>query len=263
MRGGSVTVINGNGTHSEMLITDYGDPNDLSAAIDTQFNKLVCLEINCSDATPSNWTLAIITTTTWPKNTTDRKYIYIGMDQSAYSSTTPDPQQLWTGGYITLDYGMLSATAASALAATAATGTSLRPARSDHAHKLPSWDKILIAETDVEILPNEEADDEGNGYDLELGKEAASPNRNWKTIEALAYSLIKLAQKQEASSDSCYVQLFEGSITANAGGDIGLTAGGNITLDATGNVIITGIPTSNPGVTGALWSDGGTVKISS
>ena len=29
-----------------------------------------------------------------------------------------------------------------------------------------------------------------------------------------------------------------------------------------GNIILNNLPTSNPGVTGALWNDSGTVKIS-
>jgi len=35
-----------------------------------------------------------------------------------------------------------------------------------------------------------------------------------------------------------------------------------INISATGAITITGLPTSNPGVTGQLWNDGGTVKIS-
>jgi hypothetical protein len=35
-----------------------------------------------------------------------------------------------------------------------------------------------------------------------------------------------------------------------------------ITLKANGAIIFTGLPTTNPAVTGQLWNDGGTLKIS-
>lgn len=47
----------------------------------------------------------------------------------------------------------------------------------------------------------------------------------------------------------------DGSVFVNA-------TTGDITLDANGNVILTGLPTSSVGLpAGALWSDGGTLKI--
>jgi hypothetical protein len=39
-----------------------------------------------------------------------------------------------------------------------------------------------------------------------------------------------------------------------------VTATGNVTATGTANVIV--IPTSDPGVAGAIWNDGGTLSIS-
>lgn len=36
-----------------------------------------------------------------------------------------------------------------------------------------------------------------------------------------------------------------------------------LAVDAAGRVIITGLPTSDPDVAGALWSDAGALKVSS
>ena len=46
------------------------------------------------------------------------------------------------------------------------------------------------------------------------------------------------------------------------GGDIAMEAGAGDGAGVAGNIILNNLPTSNPGVTGALWNDGGTVKIS-
>ena len=46
--------------------------------------------------------------------------------------------------------------------------------------------------------------------------------------------------------------------TVTASGTLGVT--GNATLSGTANVII--IPTSDPGVTGAIWNNGGTLAVS-
>jgi len=39
-----------------------------------------------------------------------------------------------------------------------------------------------------------------------------------------------------------------------------VTATGNVTATGTANVIV--IPTSDPGVAGAIWNDGGTLSVS-
>ena len=46
------------------------------------------------------------------------------------------------------------------------------------------------------------------------------------------------------------------------GGDVVLTPGTGYGTGRHGLVIIANLPTSNPGVTGALWNDGGTIKVS-
>ena len=46
------------------------------------------------------------------------------------------------------------------------------------------------------------------------------------------------------------------------GGDIAMEAGAGDGAGIAGNIILNNLPTSNPGVTGALWNDSGTVKIS-
>ena len=48
---------------------------------------------------------------------------------------------------------------------------------------------------------------------------------------------------------------FQGAVAATT-----VTATGNVTLSGTANVII--IPTTDPGVAGAIWNDAGTLKVS-
>ena len=48
---------------------------------------------------------------------------------------------------------------------------------------------------------------------------------------------------------------FQGAVTATT-----ISASGNATLSGTANVII--IPTSDPGVAGAIWNDAGTLSVS-
>lgn len=43
--------------------------------------------------------------------------------------------------------------------------------------------------------------------------------------------------------------------------DIGLTSGRDVIIDAVNNIKFTNLPTSAPGVTGAIWNDGGVLKI--
>lgn len=52
-----------------------------------------------------------------------------------------------------------------------------------------------------------------------------------------------------------------GCIALDAGAEIGL--GASVTLSVAGaNVLITGLPTSDPSVAGALWSDSGVLTVS-
>jgi len=56
---------------------------------------------------------------------------------------------------------------------------------------------------------------------------------------------------------------FVGDITGDVTGAVAattITASSNATLSGTANVII--IPTSDPGVTGAIWNNGGTLAVS-
>ncbi len=48
---------------------------------------------------------------------------------------------------------------------------------------------------------------------------------------------------------------FQGAVTATT-----ISASGNATLSGTANVII--IPTSDPGVAGAIWNNAGTLSVS-
>ena len=47
-----------------------------------------------------------------------------------------------------------------------------------------------------------------------------------------------------------------------SGGAVGINGSGDLTINFDGNVIVTGLPTADPVVAGALWSDGGTLKVS-
>lgn len=56
---------------------------------------------------------------------------------------------------------------------------------------------------------------------------------------------------------------FIGAVTGNVTGAVvatTITASSNATLSGTANVII--IPTSDPGVTGAIWNNAGTLAVS-
>ena len=56
---------------------------------------------------------------------------------------------------------------------------------------------------------------------------------------------------------------FVGDVTGDVTGAVvatTITASSNATLSGTANVII--IPTSDPGVTGAIWNNGGTLAVS-
>ena len=51
-----------------------------------------------------------------------------------------------------------------------------------------------------------------------------------------------------------------GNVTATSVAATTITASSNATLSGTANVII--IPTSDPGVTGAIWNNAGTLAVS-
>lgn len=47
-----------------------------------------------------------------------------------------------------------------------------------------------------------------------------------------------------------------------SGGNVGINGSGDLTIAFDGNVKITGLPTSDPVVAGALWSDSGVLTVS-
>lgn len=51
-----------------------------------------------------------------------------------------------------------------------------------------------------------------------------------------------------------------GAVTVNTTVGTNITVGGNLDAQGTANVIV--IPTSDPGVSGAIWNNGGTLAIS-
>ena len=51
-----------------------------------------------------------------------------------------------------------------------------------------------------------------------------------------------------------------GAVTVNTTVGTNVTVGGNLDAQGTANVIV--IPTSDPGVSGAIWNNGGTLAIS-
>jgi len=51
-----------------------------------------------------------------------------------------------------------------------------------------------------------------------------------------------------------------GAITVNTTVGTNVTVGGNLDAQGTANVIV--IPTSDPGVAGAIWNDAGTLSVS-
>ena len=55
---------------------------------------------------------------------------------------------------------------------------------------------------------------------------------------------------------------YDGGATNRDGGDVIVTGGDPANSGSRGNIILENLPTSNPGVTGALWNDAGTLKIS-
>ena len=56
-------------------------------------------------------------------------------------------------------------------------------------------------------------------------------------------------------SQNGFIGAVTGPVTATT-----ISASGNATLAGTANVIV--VPTTDPGVAGALWNDGGTLKVS-
>lgn len=65
------------------------------------------------------------------------------------------------------------------------------------------------------------------------------------------------------TSTNGFVGAVTGNVTGNVTGDVTattITASGDSDLLGTANVII--IPTSDPGVTGAIWNNGGTLAVS-
>jgi hypothetical protein len=70
------------------------------------------------------------------------------------------------------------------------------------------------------------------------------------------------------ASDNGFIGAVTGNVTGNVTGGVTgavaattLTASGAVTL-SNASVKLTALPTTNPAVAGALWNDGGTVKVS-
>lgn len=51
-------------------------------------------------------------------------------------------------------------------------------------------------------------------------------------------------------------------VNVNAARDINTNADGDVNIDAGGNITMPTLPISDPGLSGALWNDSGTVKVS-
>ena len=47
-----------------------------------------------------------------------------------------------------------------------------------------------------------------------------------------------------------------------SGGNVGINGSGDLTIAFDGNVIMSGLPTSDPVVAGAIWSDSGVLTVS-
>jgi hypothetical protein len=60
------------------------------------------------------------------------------------------------------------------------------------------------------------------------------------------------------TSTNGFVGAVTGNVTGNVTGTV--TATGNVSMTGTANVIV--LPTSDPGVAGAVWNDGGSFAIS-
>lgn len=54
----------------------------------------------------------------------------------------------------------------------------------------------------------------------------------------------------------------ESTVIGISGGNVTISGGGDTTITPDGNIIMSGLPTSDPTVAGALWNDSGTLKVS-
>ena len=64
-----------------------------------------------------------------------------------------------------------------------------------------------------------------------------------------------------SQNTTVYLEHGGGSLVVASGGSVDL--GANVALTVSGtNVVITGLPTSDPGVAGALWSNTGVLTLS-
>lgn len=52
------------------------------------------------------------------------------------------------------------------------------------------------------------------------------------------------------------------TLVVAAGGTVEFNGGVTMTTDASGNLILTGLPTADPAVAGALWSNAGVLTVS-
>lgn len=276
-RGGKIEIIDGDITHYEINI---GTPVDYGSWIwGTVFEPYyICIELTCSDADPANWTAAVveIAQSAWPHDATGKKYFILAKDDAtAGSSVEPVITQLWRGGNLNITADLFGAAPADPVA-TAAAGDSKRCAREDHAHRAATLNLIRPATADSSLVPYADAESD-SGWDLFIGTIAGTIKR-WKTIVLSAYSSITLKVQAEGSASTIDMDIYgnvnidapaDVSIAGNgvdidaAGGHMTLTTSGsgNITITPNGHLVLVNLPTSNPGGTGRVWIDSGTLKI--
>jgi len=102
----------------------------------------------------------------------------------------------------------------------------------------------------------------GDGYSAVGPIEVFNPSENyWYGANATTYILLAATGSLRWSETGT---VYSGTDThIEAGGDVYLTAGDDIILDATGDVICSTLPSSNPSVAGALYTNLGYIRISS
>lgn len=292
IRGGMVTVINSDGVHVDITYGTpytYGDWISASDGFPPYYEApyYICIVITYSSGTFAV-SLEEVLQSAWPVTTTNKWYYIIAADNAPTGTLeTPQIVQMYKGGHIVFEFPKYG-TSAAALNATSSAGTALTYSRSDHTHQTPSVDMIRTANDDSDLSPTADYDtEEPAGLALVIG----TALKRWATILMTAYTSIKLAvsgaydasielsgaagtididaDDDITATSTLKVELNGNSVDLNAsGGGVTLAtiSGGDITLTVQttptrGYIVMTGLPTSNPGGTGRIWSDGGTLKI--
>lgn len=62
------------------------------------------------------------------------------------------------------------------------------------------------------------------------------------------------------ASDNGFIGAVTGNVDSPSGNFDTLVVTGNVDMQGTGNIFI--LPTSDPGVTGAIWNNGGNIEVS-